>query len=65
MKTQELHQLSVEELEVRLRDAESAYYELSENVMSGKEKDHSSLRQARRAIARMSTVLAEKRRKTA
>ena len=65
MKTQELHQLSVEELKTRLHEAERAYYELSENVMSGKEKDHSSLRQARRMIARMSTVLAEKQRKSA
>lgn len=65
MKTQELQQLSVEELEARLLEAERAYYELSENVMSGKEKDHSNLRQARRVIARMSTVLAEKRRKSA
>lgn len=65
MKTQELQQLTVEELMTRLQEAERAYYELSENVMSGKEKDHSSLRQARREIARMSTLLAEKRRKLA
>jgi large subunit ribosomal protein L29 len=58
MKSQELRQLSKEELSVRLREAREKLYHAKEAVMSGKEKNHAELMSFRREVARICTILA-------
>lgn len=61
MSVREFRELNQEELKQRAVDLWSIYNRLSEDVMSGKEKDHSKLKQTKREIARAFTVLNERK----
>lgn len=57
MNTQELTQLSIEELNVRLRQAREQFFHVREQVISGKEKNHAQLKGLRRNIAQICTII--------
>lgn len=59
MKSQDLRNLSVEELRERLRQTRTDFFNLQMAVESGKEKNHAKLGELRRGIARAKTVLKE------
>lgn len=58
MDTQELTQLSKEELVSRLQQAREHFFHTKEQVMSGKDKNHAQLHTLRRQVARICTILA-------
>ncbi len=58
MQTQELNQLSKEELTVRLQQAREQFFHVQEQVQSGKDKNHAQLAPLRRTVARICTILA-------
>lgn len=57
MNTQELAQYSKEELITRLREARERLYDVREQVLSGKEKNHAQLAFLRRDVARICSLL--------
>lgn len=57
MNTQELTQLSKEELNVRLRQAREQFFHVREQVISGKDKNHAQLKPLRRNIAQICTII--------
>ncbi len=59
MKIKELRQLTATELHARLQNQLREYYQWQLSVASGKEKNCKKLRQLRRDIARVRTVLQE------
>lgn len=58
MDTQELTQLSKEELISRLQQARERFFHTKEQVISGKDKNHAQLNGLRRQVARICTILA-------
>lgn len=57
MNTQELKQLSVEELTAKLLTARQALYHAKEQVMSGKDKNHAQMKSLRKDIAQLKTCI--------
>jgi ribosomal protein L29 len=57
MTTQELMQLPKEELIVKLREAREKFFHTREEVLGGKDKNHSQLRTLRKEIARIETCI--------
>jgi large subunit ribosomal protein L29 len=60
MKTPEIRALSDTELDARLNEAREAYFKLRFQFATGQLTDHTRLRQARREIARLATVVRER-----
>jgi large subunit ribosomal protein L29 len=60
MKTKEMRELSVQELENRLNDAREEYMKLRFQMAMGGLQDTSRLSQTRRTIARLLTILRER-----
>lgn len=58
MKTDELNQLTKEELATRLIQARERLFHVREQVLSGKDKNHAQLVSLRRQVARICTILA-------
>lgn len=58
MNTQELTQLSKEELALKLKQAREVFSHARHQVMSGKDKNHAQLKPLRRHIAQICTILA-------
>jgi large subunit ribosomal protein L29 len=65
MKAAKLRELSVEELRSQLEDAREGYFKARFQLATGQLKNTSSLRQARREIARLATLLAEREKEQA
>jgi large subunit ribosomal protein L29 len=59
-KTEELRQLASDALQERLTEAKDALFQKKLQHSLGKLEDSASLRQARREIARLNTVITEK-----
>jgi len=59
-KTQELRELASDALSERLTEAKDALFQKKLQHSLGKLEDSASLRQARREIARLNTVITEK-----
>lgn len=59
MKPEEIRALSLEEIQSRLDDAREEYFKLRFQFSGGQLTDTSRLRNARREIARIATVLRE------
>lgn len=59
MNTQELQQLSQEELTRKLREAREALYHAREEIAAGKDKNHTQLRVLRKEVARINTCIRE------
>ncbi len=57
---EEVQQLSVDELRVQLMEARKGYYQSREDVLSGKEGNYKKLRDLKKTIARLSTVIRQK-----
>lgn len=62
MKTADIRNLSTTEIASRLNDAREELMKFRFQVVSGGLRDHSRLRIARRNIARLATILAERQR---
>jgi large subunit ribosomal protein L29 len=62
MKSVELRKMSADEMEGKLSDAREEYMKLRFQQVTGQLTDTSRLRQLRRDIARMETILHEMRR---
>ena len=62
MKASKLRELSVEEIRSQLEDAREKYFKARFQLATGQLKNTSSLRQTRREIARLATVLEERQR---
>ena len=60
MKPSEIRDLSTEEIRARLDQAYEEYYRLRVNYRIGQQKNTARLREARRDIARLHTVLRER-----
>jgi len=60
MKITELRALSDAEILARLNEAREAYFKLRFQFATGQLPDHTRLRQARREIARLSTLARER-----
>jgi len=60
MKPSEIRELSTEEIRARLDEAYEEYYRLRVNYRIGQQKNTARLREARRDIARLHTVLRER-----
>jgi large subunit ribosomal protein L29 len=60
MKVSEIRLMSVEELRTKLQDAKKDYMNLRFQMISGQLTDTSKLKQSRRQIAKMETILKEK-----
>ncbi len=60
MRGSEIRELSTEELKVRLEEAYEEYYTLRVNVRIGQMKNTARLREARKDIARLHTILRER-----
>lgn len=60
MKPGEIRALSTEEIRVRLEEAYEEYYRLRVNFRIGQQKNTARLREARRDIARLRTILRER-----
>lgn len=58
MNTQELAQLSKEDLTAHLKVAKEQFFHAKEQVRSGKDKNHAQLTPMRRSIAQICTILA-------
>ncbi len=59
MNTQELKQLSKEELQTKLLTARQALYHAQEEVSSGKDKNHAQMKTLRKDIAQINTCISE------
>jgi large subunit ribosomal protein L29 len=62
MKASEFRALSVEELEVKVRELAEAFFNLKFQHATGQLDNTAQLKRTRRDIARVKTVLEEKRR---
>ncbi len=62
MKIHEVRNLSIEALEARLNDTREELMKLRFQLTSGELRDFTRLRQTRRIIARLATVLNERQR---
>ena len=62
MKASEFRELSVEELEVKEKELAEAFFNLKFQHATGQLDNTAQLKRTRRDIARVKTVLAEKRR---
>jgi large subunit ribosomal protein L29 len=62
MKASEFRELSVEELEVKVRELAEAFFNLKFQHATGQLDNTAQLKRTRRDIARVKTVLEEKRR---
>lgn len=60
MKASEIRDLSLDELRGRLDEAREAFFRMRFQAATGQLKNTSALRQARRDIARLATVLRER-----
>ncbi|MCS7172775.1 MAG: 50S ribosomal protein L29 [Armatimonadetes bacterium] len=60
MKAQQMRELSMEELQRRLDEALQEAFRLRVQIRAGKAQNPSRLREVRRDIARLKTVLAER-----
>jgi len=60
MKAQEMRDLSLDDLRGRLDEARESYFRMRFQMASSQLTDTSSLRQARREVARLATVLRER-----
>ena len=65
MKASEIRALSPEEIRSRLDEARERYFRLRFQLASGQLKNSANLRQARRDIARLATILREREREQA
>jgi large subunit ribosomal protein L29 len=65
MKASEIRALSPEEIRSRLDEAREKYFRLRFQLASGQLKNSANLRQARRDIARLATILREREREQA
>ena len=65
MKVDEIRALSPEEIRSRLDEAREKYFRLRFQLASGQLKNTANLRQARRDIARLATILREREREQA
>lgn len=57
MNTQELTQLSKEELSAAMQRAKERLFHVREQVLSGKDKNHAQLKAMRREVAQICTIL--------
>jgi len=64
MKPADIRALSLEEIRSRLTEAREEYFKLRFQLATGQLTDHSRLRQARREIGRLETILGERTRST-
>jgi len=62
MKASEFRELSAEELEVKVRELAEAFFNLKFQHATGQLDNTAQLKRTRRDIARVKTVLGEKRR---
>jgi large subunit ribosomal protein L29 len=62
MKASEFRELSVEELEVKVKELAEAFFNLKFQHATGQLDNTAQLKRTRRDIARVKTVLGEKRR---
>ncbi|HKY84488.1 MAG TPA: 50S ribosomal protein L29 [Anaerolineales bacterium] len=62
MKASEIRDLSPEEIQSRLDEAREKYFRLRFQLASGQLKNTANLRQARRDIARLATILRQRER---
>ncbi|MGI9570802.1 MAG: 50S ribosomal protein L29 [Desulfobulbia bacterium] len=62
MKASEFRELSVEELEVKVKELAEAFFNLKFQHATGQLDNTAQLKRTRRDIARVKTVLEEKRR---
>ena len=62
MKASEIRALSPEEIRSRLDEAREKYFRLRFQLASGQLKNTANLRQARRDIARLATILRQRER---
>ena len=60
MKPSEIHTMSTEEIRARLEQAYQEYYELRVSHRIGQLKNTARLREARKDIARLKTILRER-----
>jgi large subunit ribosomal protein L29 len=60
MKASELRQMSLAELQNKLDDSKSEYFNLRFQASSGQLEDTNRLRQVRRDVARIMTMITEK-----
>ena len=60
MKTQEISQLTVPELQSKLLDLRQELYVWQEKIMTGTESNYGKLKRVRRDIARVQTMLSQK-----
>ena len=65
MKAREIRALSPEEIRSRLDEAREKYFRLRFQLASGQLKNSANLRQARRDIARLATILREREKEQA
>jgi large subunit ribosomal protein L29 len=62
MKPAEIRALSIEEIRARLQDAREEHYKLRFQYATGQLTNHARLQLARREVARLATILAERAR---
>ena len=65
MKASEIRDLSAEEIRSRLDEAREKYFRLRFQLASGQLKNTANLRQARRDIARLATILRQREKEQA
>jgi large subunit ribosomal protein L29 len=65
MKAAQIRQMSVDELQGKLEEAREAYFKARFQMATGQLKNTAALRQARREIARLATVLQEREKEQA
>jgi large subunit ribosomal protein L29 len=61
MKAKEIHQLSENEVEKKLRDSRDAHVKLRMSKQTGQVEETHKIKQLRRDIARLETILREKK----
>lgn len=57
MNTQELKQLSLEELQRKLTETRQKLYHVREEVAAGKDKNHAQMKSLRKDVAQISTCI--------
>ncbi|HNT24473.1 MAG TPA: 50S ribosomal protein L29 [Anaerolineales bacterium] len=62
MKIADIRKLSLDEMQTRLNDAREELMKLRFQQSTGELQDHTRLRQTRRTIAQIATVIAEQKR---
>lgn len=63
MKSKELREMTIDELELKEKELVEAYFKMKMKVSLGQLEDTSSLRNFRRDIARVKTFIKQKREK--